>query len=70
MTLYEIKASDALFLTPAQVAPIIGCDPHLIRLQARDRPERLGFPVTVTGSRTKIPRKPFLKWLGELEEET
>jgi len=66
MTLEEIKASDALFLTPCQVAPVLGCDPHIIRLQARNDPSKLGFPVTVIKSRTKIPRKQFLTWLGEL----
>ena len=65
MTLEEIKRSDSLFLTPVQIAPILGCDPHLIRLMARSDPSKLGFPVTVIRSRTKIPRKPFLEWLGE-----
>ena len=67
MTLQEIKDSDALFLTPTQVAKIIGTDPQLIRLQARSYPERLGFPVTVVGTRTKIPRIPFLRWIGETD---
>jgi len=69
MTLTEIKMSDALFLTPKDIAPVIGTDPQLIRLMARKDPSKLGFPVTVVSSRTKIPRKPFLKWLGEMEEE-
>lgn len=30
----------------------------------RERQERLGFPVMVTGNRTKIPRIPFLKFCG------
>jgi hypothetical protein len=67
MTIQEIKQSDAMFLTPVQIAPVIGCDPQLIRLQARKDPSKLGFQVTVLGSRTKIPRKPFLEWLGEGE---
>lgn len=65
MTLEEMRMSDATFLTPAQVAKVIGCDPHLIRLQARSCPEKLGFPVVVIASRTKIPRRKFLEWLGE-----
>lgn len=65
MSLDEIKRSDKIFLTPADVAPVIGCDPHYIRIVARDAPEKLGFPVTRIGTRTKIPRVPFLRYLGE-----
>lgn len=65
MTLAEIKASSELTLTPDQVAPVLKCNPHLIRLQARESPQLLGFPVIVVGNRTKIPRKPFLAFLGE-----
>ena len=65
MTLEQIKASDAVFLTPAQIAPVLSVDPQVIRIQARNNPEFLGFPVMVAKSRTKIPRVPFLRWLGE-----
>ncbi len=65
MTLAEIKASDALWLRPADVAPVLKCNPHLIRLMAREDPALLGFPVVVTGRVTKIPRKPFLEFFGE-----
>ena len=65
MTLAEIKASDAVFLLPSQIAPILDCDPNFIRRAAHDRPELLGFPVCVIGTRTRIPRKPFLAFLGE-----
>lgn len=65
MTIQEIKASDAVFLTPAQIAPVLSVDPQVIRIQARNNPEFLGFPVMVAKSRTKIPRVPFLRWLGE-----
>lgn len=68
MTLEEIKQSDAVFLTPADVAPVIGCDPNFIRRAAHDRPELIGFPVCVIGTRTRIPRKPFLQFIGENEE--
>lgn len=57
---------DKTFLTPNQVAPILECNAHLIRLMARN-PEyrqRLGFPVVVIGTRTKIPRIPFLRYMG------
>ena len=65
MTLQEIKESEALFLAPADIAPVLGCDPNFIRRAAHDAPELIGFPVSVIGSRTRIPRKPFLRFLGE-----
>lgn len=67
MTLDEIKNSDSLFLNPADIAPILGCDPNWIRRAAHDAPELIGFPVSVIGTRTRIPRKPFLQFLGEAE---
>ena len=67
MTLEEIKKSSALYLTPCDVAPVIGCDPQKLRMTAQENPALLGFPVTVTGVRVKIWRKPFLKFIGESE---
>lgn len=66
MTIAEIKSSDRLWLTPADVAPVLGCDPNLIRRQAEADPSALGFPVTRVGTRTKIWRKPFLEYIGEI----
>ena len=63
MTLNEIRNCPKDFLTPAQIAPILGCDAQDIRLTARLHPERLGFNVAIIGTRTKIPRLGFLNWL-------
>ena len=65
MTLDEIKASDKSVLTPAEVAEVLGCDAQDVRIQARLSPEKLGFPVIIIKSRTKIPRVPFLRFMGE-----
>lgn len=64
--LAEAKASTAMFLLPSQVAKITGADPQTIRYTARQRPELLGYPFTFSGSHMKIPRVPFLRFLGEL----
>lgn len=67
MTIEDIKNTDKEFLTPCDIAPVLGCDPHSIRVQAQKAPQLLGFPVCKVGTRTKIPRVPFLKWVeGEL----
>lgn len=64
MTLDELKSSDKVFLTPADIAPVLRCDPHKVRVTARQRPDLLGFEFTFTGNRMKIPRIPFLRFLG------
>ena len=60
MTLDEIRSSDKAVLTPAEIAPVLGVNPQSIR--AAD-PVDLGFPVTKIGTRTLIPRKPFLQFV-------
>ena len=62
----NIKAMDKLFVNVDEVAPVLECNAHDIRGQARDRPELLGFPVTIYGSRIKIPRLPFIQFVEEL----
>ena len=67
MTLDEIEAIPAEVLPPAQVAPVLHLDQDAVRGQARTCPARLGFPVIVAGSRVKIPKKSFVKFMrGEL----
>lgn len=63
MTLSEIKALDKEFLTPAEIAPILGCDAQDIRVTARQRPDLIGFNFTFVGTRMKIPRRAFIKWV-------
>lgn len=64
MTIHEMQQSQAAYLLPADVAGVLGCDPQCIRIMARSDRESLGFPVIVMGRRTKIPRVPFLRFLG------
>lgn len=66
MTLEELQISTEIFVTPADVAPILKCDPQCIRKQAQTNPSQLGFPVIVQGSRIRIPRIPFLRYIGML----
>ena len=60
--LNEVKASHKDYLTPVDVAPILGANAYNISLQARRDPKALGFAVTVIGTRTKIPRKAFIRF--------
>lgn len=63
MTLKDIEQMDVMTLTPAQVADVLGADAQAIRVTARSHPEWLGYPVTCSGNRVKIPRIPFIKFL-------
>ena len=65
MTIEEIKNSSAVWLTPADIAPVLECDANTIRAQAQDDPSKLGFPFTVLCSRVKVNRKGFLRFMGE-----
>lgn len=64
MTIDEIISSTELTLTPADVAGVLGVDPQAIRCEASREAPRLGFPICRVGNVTKIPRLPFLRWLG------
>ena len=57
-------------LSPADVAPVLGCNPYAINVMARQDPARLGFPVCRIGNRVKIPRRAFLRWAGWEEQAT
>ncbi len=63
MTLEELEQMDDTVITPVVAAQFLQCNPHWIRLAARERPELLGFPVAVVGHRTKIPRLPFIDFI-------
>lgn len=65
MTLAEIKASPAVWLTAADIAPVLECNPNSIRAQAQTDPSKLGFKVSVIGNRVLIPRISFLDFFGE-----
>lgn len=59
----SIRSMIDTVITPDLAAKALGCDPASIRLQAKENPALLGFPVCRTGTNTLIPRKPFLLWL-------
>ena len=63
MTLNEIRDLDREYLVPSEIAPLLGVDPQDIRVCAKQCPERLGFNVAVVGSRVKVPRRAFLRWI-------
>ncbi|EOS55307.1 hypothetical protein C814_03153 [Anaerotruncus sp. G3(2012)] len=70
MTLEEVEAIPRETLLATEVAQCIGCDPNFIRFEARQNPARLGFPVICVGSRVKIPKQAFLRFMrGKSDSE-
>lgn len=63
MTLNDVKAIEREYLTPAEVASVLGCDPQGVRVWARQRPDALGFPVILLPHRVKIPRRAFVAYM-------
>ena len=62
MTIEEIRASDKTMLTPADVAPILGCNPYSLNIAAKADIKALGFPASLIGTRLRIPRVGFIRW--------
>lgn len=62
MTLKEIESLDRDFLTVAEVAGCIHCEPQLIRDEATKTPKYLGFPISKVGHSFKIPKEGFVNW--------
>ena len=62
MTIEDIKKMNKDILTPGDVAAVLGCDPNVIRYQAKEDIKQLVFPASKIKSRIKIPRLAFIAW--------
>lgn len=70
LAMADLKRRTDATITPAEAAAVLGMAPHWLRLMARERPEKLGFPVIVYGNRCRIPRVPFIRYLeGEFNHD-
>ena len=72
MTITEILNATADTLGPADIAPILGCDPQTLRLMAANDPEALAplQPIRL-GKRVRFPRMRFLGWyFGQYNDTT
>lgn len=67
MMLEQIKAMDKPFLTPSEAAAVLGCGANALRSAAKHQVETgnkyLGFPFVRIGTRTLIPRIPFIQFV-------
>ena len=65
----KIIESPADILTPAEVSKTLRCSAQWLRMMARQKPDQLPFPVMVVGRNVKIPRRPFLAYMGISPED-
>ena len=64
-TLPELAAkTDRDWFTADEICGVLNMNPQTIRDTARQRPELLGFPAVVSGTRVRFPRVPFLACMG------
>ncbi len=60
----KIKQIDRDYLTPKEVASVLGCMPYAINVAAKTDPKKLGFPIIRIGNRVKIPKDAFIRFMG------
>ena len=58
------------YFKPEEVAKVLGCHPQTIRIAVKKHPEKLGFRVIVIGTRIRIVRASFLRYMGVDEPDT
>lgn len=64
MTLQEMTKAEKEMLSCKDIAEIVGIGSYNLHRYIMEYPERIGFPVMVTGNRIRIPRIPFLRFMG------
>ena len=69
MTLNDLLLMNTPVIPGTWAAQAMGMDPTRLIGYARERPELVPYPYQLSGNRRKIPRVPFLKWLGCTDEE-
>ena len=67
MTVEDLKKMKEPVISGTMAAKVLGMDSSRLIGYAREHPERIQFPFQISGNRLKIPRIPFLRWLGEDE---
>ena len=63
MSIAELETMTKETISCSTAAEVIGCNPQLLRIQARECPQALGFPVVVVRKRVKIPRLAFIAYM-------
>lgn len=66
LTIDDIRAMSNPTILASEAAQVLRMSANSIRVTARLNPDALGFPVICSKEHgVEIPRKPFLRYLGE-----
>lgn len=66
LTIDDIRAMSNTTILASEAAQVLRMSANTIRVTARLNPSALGFPVICSIEHgVEIPRKPFLRYLGE-----
>lgn len=66
LTVDDIRAMSKPTILASEAAQVLKMSANSIRVMARQNPDALGFPVICSMEHNvEIPRKPFLRYLGE-----
>lgn len=68
MTVEDLKKMKKPVISGTMAARVIGMDSTRLIGYAREHPEKIQFPFQISGNRMKVPRIPFLRWLGENDQ--
>ena len=69
MTLDDLLLVESPVIPGTWAAEVMKMDSSRLIGYARERPELIAFPYQLSGNRMKIPRVPFLRWLGCTDEQ-
>ena len=70
LTIDDIRAMSNATILASEAAQVLRMSANSIRVMARLNPAALGFPVICSKDHNvEIPRKPFLRYLGEETED-
>jgi len=68
-TLDDLVRMNSAVIPGTWAAQVMGMNPTRLVGYARDRPDLIPFAFQLSGNHVKIPRVPFLKWLGVTDEQ-
>ena len=69
MTLDDLVLMNSAVIPGTWAAQVMGMNPTKLIGYAKERPELIQFPFQLSGNHMKIPRVPFLKWLGVTDQQ-
>ena len=68
-TLEDLVRMNSAVIPGTWAAQVMGMDPTRLVGYGKEHPEMIPFSFMMSGNHMKIPRVPFLKWLGVTDQQ-